>query len=70
MGEGWHSDFGPTHFDFYSPPDLEKLKTLTKSTMRERALTAQHSSMITISKFEYEYLTNHAASVEEIADKK
>ncbi|XP_040868802.1 G-type lectin S-receptor-like serine/threonine-protein kinase At4g11900 [Glycine max] len=26
--------------------------------------------MITISKFEYEYLTNHAASVEEIADKK
>ncbi|KAG4937705.1 hypothetical protein JHK85_052624 [Glycine max] len=49
---------------------LEKLKTLTESTMRERALTAQHSSMITISKFEYEYLTNHAASAEEIADKK
>ncbi|KAG5151301.1 hypothetical protein JHK84_027773 [Glycine max] len=47
-----------------------KLKTLTESTMRERALTAQHSSMITISKFEYEYLTNHAASVEEIIDKK
>lgn len=22
MGEGWHSDFGPTHFDFYSPPDF------------------------------------------------
>ncbi|KAG5003639.1 hypothetical protein JHK86_027778 [Glycine max] len=38
--------------------------------MRETALTAQHSSMITISKFEYEYLTNHAASVEEIVDKK
>ncbi|KAG5042396.1 hypothetical protein JHK87_006311 [Glycine soja] len=49
---------------------LGKLKTLTESTIRERALTAQHSSMITISKFEYEYLTNHAASVEEIADKK
>ncbi|KAH1221807.1 Protein PLASTID MOVEMENT IMPAIRED 2 [Glycine max] len=49
---------------------LEKLKTLTESTMRERALTAQHSSMITISKFEYEYLTNHAASAEEIPDKK
>ncbi|KAG5035314.1 hypothetical protein JHK87_010224 [Glycine soja] len=49
---------------------LGKLKTLTESTIRERALTAQHSSMITISKFEYEYLTNHVASVEEIADKK
>ena len=49
---------------------LGKLKTLTESTIRERALTTQHSSMITISKFEYEYLTNHAASVEEIADKK
>ncbi|KAG4943676.1 hypothetical protein JHK84_047727 [Glycine max] len=68
--EGWRSDFGPTHFDFYSPPDLEKLKTLTESTMRERALTAQHSSMITISKFEYDYLTNHVALAEEIADKK
>ncbi|RZC24064.1 putative lipid phosphate phosphatase 3, chloroplastic [Glycine soja] len=49
---------------------LEKLKTLTETTMRERALTTQHSSMITISKFEYEYLTNHAASAQEIADKK
>nr|KYP65015.1 Protein PLASTID MOVEMENT IMPAIRED 2 [Cajanus cajan] len=49
---------------------LEKLKTLTETTMKERALTAQHSSLITISKFEYEYLTNHAASAEEIADKK
>ncbi|KAK7272931.1 hypothetical protein RIF29_13974 [Crotalaria pallida] len=49
---------------------LEKLKTLTESTMRERALAAQHSSLITISKFEYEYLTNHAAVAEEIADKK
>ncbi|KAG4930742.1 hypothetical protein JHK86_047703 [Glycine max] len=38
--------------------------------MRERALTAQHSSMITISKFEYDYLTNHVALAEEIADKK
>ncbi|XP_057436502.1 protein PLASTID MOVEMENT IMPAIRED 2 [Lotus japonicus] len=49
---------------------LEKLKTLTESTMRERALSAKHSSLITISKFEYEYLTNHAAAAEEIADKK
>jgi len=22
MGDGWRSDFGPTHFDFYSPPDF------------------------------------------------
>ncbi|XP_028784580.1 phosphoinositide phospholipase C 2 [Neltuma alba] len=22
MGEGWHSDFRGTHFDFYSPPDF------------------------------------------------
>lgn len=22
MGEGWRSDFGPTHFDAYSPPDF------------------------------------------------
>ncbi|XP_061338344.1 protein PLASTID MOVEMENT IMPAIRED 2 [Gastrolobium bilobum] len=49
---------------------LEKLKTLTETTMRERAITAQHSSKITISKFEYEYLTNHAAAAEEVADKK
>ncbi|XP_027353518.1 protein PLASTID MOVEMENT IMPAIRED 2-like isoform X2 [Abrus precatorius] len=49
---------------------LEKLKTLTETTMRERAIIAQHSSLITISKFEYEYLTNHAAAAEEIADKK
>ncbi|KAI5428148.1 protein PLASTID MOVEMENT IMPAIRED 2 [Lathyrus oleraceus] len=49
---------------------LEKLKTLSKTAMRERAKTAKHSSLISISKFEYEYLTNHAAAAEEIADKK
>jgi hypothetical protein len=49
---------------------LEKLKTLSETTMKERALTAKHSSKITISKFEYEYLTNHAAAAEELADKK
>ncbi|KAE9604900.1 hypothetical protein Lal_00036843 [Lupinus albus] len=49
---------------------LEKLKKLTESTMRERALEAQHSSFITISKFEYEYLTNHALAADEVADKK
>ncbi|KAE9615655.1 hypothetical protein Lal_00017277 [Lupinus albus] len=49
---------------------LEKLKTLTESTMKERAIAAKHSSSITISKFEYEYLTNRAMAAEEIADKK
>ncbi|OIW17263.1 hypothetical protein TanjilG_22375 [Lupinus angustifolius] len=49
---------------------LEKLKTLTESTMKERDIAAKHSSFITISKFEYEYLTNHASAAEEIADKK
>ncbi|QHO09769.1 hypothetical protein HN51_068197 [Arachis hypogaea] len=49
---------------------LEKLKTLAENTMRERASSSQHGSVITISKFEYEYLTNHASAAEEIADKK
>ncbi|MED6126249.1 hypothetical protein PIB30_076539 [Stylosanthes scabra] len=49
---------------------LEKLKTLAENTMRERASAAQQGSVITISKFEYEYLTNHASAAEEIADKK
>ncbi|KAI9128459.1 hypothetical protein K1719_001452 [Acacia pycnantha] len=49
---------------------LEKLRNLTENTMRERALAAKHSSSITISKFEYDYLTNHAAVAEEIVDKK
>lgn len=49
---------------------LEKLKILTENAMRERAIAAKHSSLITISKFEYEYLTNHAAVAEEIADRK
>lgn len=49
---------------------LEKLKTLTENAMRERALAAKRCSSITISKFEYEYLTNHAAVADEIADKK
>ncbi|KAL2335763.1 hypothetical protein Fmac_016976 [Flemingia macrophylla] len=51
---------------------LEKLKILTENIMRERSLslTTKASSLITISKFEYEYLTNHAAEANEIADKK
>ncbi|KAK7339584.1 hypothetical protein VNO77_20261 [Canavalia gladiata] len=49
---------------------LERLQTLTETTMRERALTTHRSSLITISKFEYEYQTNHATVIEEIANKK
>ncbi|TKY50495.1 PLASTID MOVEMENT IMPAIRED 2 [Spatholobus suberectus] len=49
---------------------LEKLKFLRENPMRERSLNTQPSSLITISKFEYEYLTNHAAEANEIADKK
>lgn len=49
---------------------LEKLKTLSENTMRGRASASKHSSTITISKFEYEYLTGHAAGAEELADKK
>lgn len=49
---------------------LEKLKILTENIMKERSLTTHPSSLITISKFEYEYLTNHAAEANEIADKK
>ncbi|KAL5743366.1 hypothetical protein ACOSQ2_026482 [Xanthoceras sorbifolium] len=49
---------------------LEHLKSLIENTMQTRASTSQHSSLITISKFEYEYLTGRAGGAEEIADKK
>ncbi|KAK7316486.1 hypothetical protein VNO77_35550 [Canavalia gladiata] len=49
---------------------LEKLKSLTENAMKERILATKPSSLITISKFEYEYLTNHAAEAKAIADKK
>lgn len=49
---------------------LQNLKNVNENTMRSRASASQHSSSITISKFEYEYLTGHAAMAEEIADKK
>ncbi|KAJ4822393.1 hypothetical protein Tsubulata_008930 [Turnera subulata] len=49
---------------------LENLRKLIEDTMRSRASAPQNSSTITISKFEYEYLTGHAAAAEEIADKK
>ncbi|KAK6927918.1 WEB family [Dillenia turbinata] len=49
---------------------LENLKALTETTMRARASASQHSSTITITKFEYEYLAGRAVAAEEIADKK
>lgn len=49
---------------------LENLKNLIENTMRARASAAKNSSSITISKFEYEYLTGRAVVAEEIADKK
>ena len=49
---------------------LENLRNVIENTMRSRASASQHSSSITILKFEYEYLTGHTAKAEEIADKK
>ncbi|KAI3451789.1 hypothetical protein Pfo_008454 [Paulownia fortunei] len=49
---------------------LENLKALIEKTMRNRASASRPGSTITISKFEYEYLTGHAAGAKEIADKK
>lgn len=49
---------------------LDNLKVLAESTRRSRALASEHSSVITISKFEYKYLKGRAAGAEEIADKK
>ncbi|XP_057949202.1 protein PLASTID MOVEMENT IMPAIRED 2 [Malania oleifera] len=49
---------------------LENLKILIENTMAARASVSQNSSSITISSFEYMYLTGCAAGAEEIADKK
>ncbi|XVF81891.1 hypothetical protein PTKIN_Ptkin15bG0192300 [Pterospermum kingtungense] len=49
---------------------LEKLRSLTETTMQFRASASNQSSTITISNFEYEYLTGRAVGAEEIADKK
>lgn len=49
---------------------LEKLRLLTEEIMRTRASAAENGSFITISNFEYEYLTGRASGAEEIADKK
>ncbi|XP_031251552.1 protein PLASTID MOVEMENT IMPAIRED 2 [Pistacia vera] len=49
---------------------LENLKSLIENTMQSRASASQNSSSITISKFEYEYLTGHAVGAADLADKK
>ena len=50
---------------------LEKLKILTENAMKERISNlTKPSSLIIISKFEYEYLRNHAGKANEIAEKK
>lgn len=49
---------------------LEKLKNLIDSTVRARELTSLNRSTITITSFEYEYLTEKAGGAEEIANKK
>ncbi|KAF9623430.1 hypothetical protein IFM89_003014 [Coptis chinensis] len=49
---------------------LESLKTLSEKTMKDRASAAQHNSTITISQFEFKYLSGRAVGVEEVADKK
>ncbi|XVF71566.1 hypothetical protein PTKIN_Ptkin12aG0048400 [Pterospermum kingtungense] len=49
---------------------LERLRSLIETTMQSRASASKQSSTITISKFEYEYLTGRAVGAEEIADKK
>ncbi|KAH7533931.1 protein PLASTID MOVEMENT IMPAIRED 15 [Ziziphus jujuba] len=49
---------------------VENLRSLIENIMTARALVPQQGSLITISKFEYEYLTGRAVGAEEIADKK
>lgn len=49
---------------------LRKLQNLIENAVKTRASSSQQSFLITISKFEYEYLTGRAAKAEEIADKK
>ncbi|KAE8718716.1 HEAT repeat-containing protein [Hibiscus syriacus] len=49
---------------------LEKLRSLIETTMQSRASASNQSSKITISKFEYDYLTGRAVGAEEIADMK
>ncbi|CAL9224469.1 unnamed protein product [Arabidopsis halleri] len=49
---------------------LQKLETLVEDTMESREMESEHCSTITISTFEYEYLSKHASQAEETAVKK
>ncbi|KAL2551740.1 Protein PLASTID MOVEMENT IMPAIRED 2 [Forsythia ovata] len=49
---------------------LQNLELIVEKTMKNRASASRDKSTITISKFEYDYLTGHASEAEEIADKK
>ncbi|CAA2994553.1 Hypothetical predicted protein [Olea europaea subsp. europaea] len=49
---------------------LKNLESVIEKTMKNRASTSRDKSMITISKFEYDYLKGHASGAEELADKK
>ncbi|KAG7543732.1 Transcription factor CBF/NF-Y/archaeal histone domain [Arabidopsis thaliana x Arabidopsis arenosa] len=49
---------------------LEKLETIVEDTMESREMESEHCSTITISRFEYEYLSKHASQAEETAVKK
>ncbi|KAK1268436.1 Protein PLASTID MOVEMENT IMPAIRED 15 [Acorus gramineus] len=49
---------------------LEKLRAITEKAKTARASMYLHSSTITVSQFEYEYLSRCANIAEEIADKK
>ncbi|XP_010553903.1 PREDICTED: protein PLASTID MOVEMENT IMPAIRED 2 [Tarenaya hassleriana] len=49
---------------------LEKLESMIENTMEARGSVSQQGSTITISRFEYEYLTGHASQAEETAEKK
>uniref|UniRef100_A0A1D1YHZ7 Protein PLASTID MOVEMENT IMPAIRED 2 n=2 Tax=Anthurium amnicola TaxID=1678845 RepID=A0A1D1YHZ7_9ARAE len=49
---------------------LDKLKAISERATKTIASSAQHSSVIRISRFEYEYLIGHAEGAQKIADKK
>ncbi|KAF8106001.1 hypothetical protein N665_0149s0031 [Sinapis alba] len=49
---------------------LEKLESLTEDKMERRGTESKNCSTITISRFEYEYLSRHASLAEETAEKK
>ncbi|KAF3556272.1 hypothetical protein F2Q69_00016030 [Brassica cretica] len=49
---------------------LEKLESLIEDKMERRETESKNCSTITISRFEYEYLSRHASLAEETAEKK